>query len=136
MGQQTTASCKCGYSFRCSIGGSKKATPEQTKFPHYCATCGVVNASPYAERRDCPQCHSEPLVRYGIETACRPFYIFGFRLRFLDRTIRSWDKTVSIPVGEVRFMWGEFSVTEGDHLCPGCGEMNLRFDDESVCFID
>lgn len=87
-------------------------------FPHYCSECGVVNATPYQIHPECPQCRSGPLRRYGVA-----------RLRFLERTNLEWDSLVTNPVGDdTIFQCSEFTVTSGDHLCPSCGEMNLRFD--------
>jgi hypothetical protein len=43
---------------------------------------------------------------------------------------------VTNPIGDIRFEWAAFSVTEGDHRCPACQEMTLRFDDMSDSFFD
>ena len=136
MGQTTTANCRCGYTCRAVFGGTRNATIEQMRFPHYCTQCGVVNASPYRRHSACPQCHSAQLHRYGVAESQGSVSIFGIRLRFLERTSRDWDRLATNPIGEVRFQWNEFSVTKGDHRCPGCGEMTLRFDDMSDSFFD
>ncbi|WP_430464084.1 helix-turn-helix domain-containing protein [Tabrizicola sp.] len=136
VGCSTTASCRCGYTCRAVFGGTRNATTEQMRFPHYCAQCGVVNTNPHRENSLCPQCRSVPLHRYGVEASYKPVYIFGIRLRFLERTTRDWDKLATNPIGEARFRYNQFSVTEGDHRCPGCGEMTLRFDDMRDSFFD
>lgn len=136
MGQTTKANCRCGYTCRAVFGGTRNATPDQLRFPHYCAKCGMVNANPYLKDAECPLCRSAQLHRYGVEAACNPFYIFGIRMRLLERTSRDWDRLATNPIGEVRFHCAEFTVTEGDHRCPGCGEMTLRFDDMRDSFFD
>jgi hypothetical protein len=136
VGCSTTASCRCGYTCRAVFGGTRGATTDQMRFPHYCAKCGVVNANPYRKNSECPQCRSAPLHRYGIAASLRPVSILGIRLRFLDRTSRDWDKLVTKPVGDVSFQWGEFSVTEGDHLCPECGTMNIKFGSDTIAYFD
>lgn len=136
MGQSTTANCQCGYTSQAVFGGPRKAQLDQLMFPHYCEQCGVVNASPYKKHPKCPNCYSSPLHRYGVETSTRPVYILGVRLRFLERTTLAWDKLNTTPIGDVRFQLSEFTLTEGNHRCPECREMTLRFDVTSVTFFD
>ncbi len=136
LGQSTTAKCRCGYTCRAVFGGTRNATLGEMTFPHYCSECGVVNATPFRKQSECPRCRSAPLHRYGVEAKRRPVYILGFRFGLLERTRREWDKLVTNPIGDIRFEWAAFSVTEGDHRCPACQEMTLRFDDMSDSFFD
>lgn len=136
MGQSTKANCRCGYTCHAVFGGTRYATLDQMRFPHYCSECGVVNANPYQKLSECPKCHAAPLHRYGVKTTHKPNYFLGIRLRFLEKTTLDWDSFVTNPVGEACFQCAEFSVTVGDHLCPDCGEMRLKFDDQSLCFFD
>lgn len=136
LGQSTTAKCRCGYTCRAVFGGARNATPDRVRFPHYCAQCGVVNANPYRKHSECPECHSAPIHRYGVEVSQKQVHVFGVRLRFLERTSRDWDGSLTNPIGQVRFQWAEFSVTGSEHLCPACEEMTLLFDDQSDCFFD
>ena len=136
MGQSTTARCRCGYACRAVFGGTRNATGDQLNFPHYCSECGVVNANPYRQHSECPKCRLVPLHRYGVKASHRPVLILGIHLRFLTRRNRDWNRLVTNPIGDIRFQWDEFSVTEGDHRCPACGDMTLRFDDMSDSFFD
>ena len=136
MGLSTVAKCRCGYSCWAVFGGPRNACQDRIKFPHYCAQCGLVNANPYKKDAECPQCQSADIHRYGVETSHKPIYILGIRCRFLERTNRAWYDSVTNPVGDTRFQHCEFSVTEGDHCCPACRAMTLRFDDQSIVFFD
>lgn len=136
LGQITEAICRCGYSTLCRLGGTRRDTLEECTFPHNCPECGIVNAPMFSDGLSCPKCHSAELTRYGTKTVHKRGRFLGFRTAWRDTNITTWNDKVTSPRGKPIHQCWEFHLTKGDHLCPSCGEMSLRFDDQRITFFD
>lgn len=136
LGQVTTASCRCGYTFRCVLGGTKSQRFEEGTFPHYCDQCGVVNAPFFSDGHTCSHCRSGILIRYGTATTRRDGRLLWLRMPSRDTTTTTWNDKVTSPRGLPLHQWWDFRLTKGDHLCPQCGDMSLQFSEQVLQFFD
>lgn len=136
MGIQTTASCECGFATICVIGAGRNARPEEALFPHYCPNCGFVHQAIIPDEAYCANCASFHPVRYGVKTTRKRASLLGFHLPSLDKTQSTWNAQVTAPRGNAIHHYCDLSLTEGDHLCPACKEMKLRFSRDVPTFFD
>lgn len=136
MGQLTSADCKCGYSSDAVLGRAMKQRPSEATFPHYCPKCGVVNAPVTSDGLGCTECHSAKLTRYGTKSARNKPEHSTLATEPPSSTSKTWNANVTMPRGNSRFKWWDLELTPGDHLCPSCGEMSLRFGDRMMIQFD
>lgn len=136
LGHITEARCRCGYSTLCRLGGTRRETVEEGTFPHHCSVCGIVNAPMFSDGLSCPECQSAELTRYGSTTVRKRGRFLGFRAAWRDTRVTTWNEKVTVPHGEPIHQCWEFYLTEGDHLCPSCGVMSLRFSERVLQFFD
>lgn len=66
MGSIKNASCPCGFQKSVVVGGSMARFREESYFPYYCATCGLVDVNIAKEDLiACPECQSQSITQYG-----------------------------------------------------------------------
>lgn len=118
MGSSHRAHCKCGYETEVNVGGGMRDFRTKSYFPHYCATCGLVEVNiAKAEAKGvvppCPKCGNNDLHEYGTETACEPMY----------------DNHVALQ-------WGTYHAMNKGNLCPACKKMTMVFSSMPTILYD
>lgn len=110
MGQIQSASCACGFSSTITVGGGMRDFQTNAPFPHYCKTCGLVNANMQADPIACPTCQSQEVIAYG-------------------------QPPISLPSeGRPGVEWGGYKAPRTGNLCPKCKEMTLEFEPATIMF--
>ena len=104
MGSIYQAKCSCGFQQSTTVGGSRSNFQNDSKFPFYCKTCGLVDVNICQSKLRCPTCNSRKLKVYGKP----PISPKAFEIREL-----SWDS---------------YSAGARDHLCPQCKKHSLYFE--------
>jgi hypothetical protein len=74
-------------------------------------------------------------IRRQKKTVSRALFL-GFRLPTLDKIVVQWDARVTNPVGEAVCSCWDLSLTKGDHFCPSCEVVELKFDERPIGFFD
>lgn len=134
MGVQVNLRCDCGYEKRVSIGGGMANYKTVCDFPHYCRECGVVTANTYDDPVHCPSCNTTDIIRYGQTEV--PKSPDEGEESWLTPKKYTWDPYVTNPVeGRYESSWS-LRLTEGDHLCPACLHMTLRYDPRTTRRFD
>ena len=110
MGQRQNIGCQCGYSSTVTIGGGMRDFQKDSRFPHYCKTCGVVDVNVQVEPRQCPRCDSQDVAQYGLP----PISLLG--------------------EGYPSVQWGKCGAYRTGNLCPQCKEMTLEFKNITMMF--
>ena len=107
MGTILYAKCKCGYEKdNIYVGGGMSNFRTYNPFPHYCQDCKIMfEANLYDEQISCTECGSSNIVPYDDPSVC--------------------NTDESIPRSRSTKVW---VLTDGECLCPNCGEMTLKFE--------
>lgn len=111
MGMGYSARCKCGHMTDFAVGGGMEDFDTNSPFPHYCASCGLVEvnlASPSTQQR-CPSCRSAAVLPYGKPPLSR-----------VPGDSANGDDD------------GRVSLAALDHFCPNCKSMTLNFEVEML----
>ena len=104
MGSIRKVSCLCGFQSTAKIGGGMKDFRENSTFPFYCQTCGLVEVNITKDEMRCPKCNSTEVKQYGIPP-----------ISDLPETKR----------GSV--YWGDYEAELKGHLCPACKQKTMEF---------
>lgn len=110
MGQTQKVACPCGFRSSVTIGGGMRDHQTDSRFPHYCKTCGLVDVNVQAKPLQCPRCQSQDVVQYGLPP-------------------------VSLPgEGYPSVQWGKCGAYRTGNLCPQCKQMTLEFKEVTMMF--
>lgn len=111
MTGQVSAECPCGLRVVALLGGDEANYATTCYAPALCETCGrVVESNVLEDEPRCPQCGAADPVPYDDPA------LIG---EPGERVVATWD-----ALGEGG--WA-FALTDGQYLCPACGQMTLRF---------
>ncbi len=81
-----------------------------SRFPHYCQDCGLVDVNVQAKPIACPSCQSTAVIAYGQEPISLPS-----------------DERAGVD-------WGGYCAPRTGNLCPKCKQMTLEFESPSIMF--
>lgn len=110
MGQIQNVECACGYRRSVTIGGGMRNFQTDSRFPHYCKTCGLVDVNVKAMPLQCPSCQAQDIVQYGLPP-------------------------VSLPGdGHPSVQWDNYGAYRTGNLCPQCQQMTLEFKEITMMF--
>jgi hypothetical protein len=110
MGQRQNVKCQCGYRRSVTIGGGMRNYQTDSRFPHYCKTCGLVDVNIQSTPLKCPDCHSPDVMQYGLPP-------------------------ISLPGdGRLSVQWGKYEAYRTGNLCPQCQQMTLEFTNTTMMF--
>jgi hypothetical protein len=148
MGSSHRAHCQCGFATNVTVGGGKYTFKEDSQFPYYCGSCGIVSVNIAKLKIDdqphCPKCGGAEVHQYGKAPVSISFIELpplsltshvanqlaersakiGIRLPFGRVREVKPKKTVRMPVTTVAdgksqaFQWGDFNAFALDNLCP------------------
>lgn len=65
MGAKYRASCECGYFTEVNAAGDMSCQAEASRFPFYCANCGLVEVDTGLSAPVCPNCGRADIAQYG-----------------------------------------------------------------------
>lgn len=104
-------SCACGYRRLVRTGGLMQTWEEESWWPFYCSSCGVVDVN-FRNPLVCSRCGTTEIVAYGEAPVshrqdCRFAYV------------QAWD----------------YEACKHGHLCPSCHRYELIFDRSKVFVI-
>lgn len=127
MGSIAEAVCICGFSRKCTFGGTMSSFMEDGRFPYWCHRCGLVSANVQNLPIICPECEASDIIQYGTnDDEQQPGYSVLILIRFL--LTRTWPKgVVSIPKGTAAISDWPRRVPMEFNLCPSCRKMTLKF---------
>jgi hypothetical protein len=111
MASKNRAHCACGFEKMIQVGGTRLSFQNFSTFPHFCKSCGLVEANVAKNPVCCPDCQSTDITAYGTET--------------LANYIQSGTSTIQ------HFL---YRAQHKGNLCPQCNEFTLMFDAASVLF--
>ncbi len=128
MGSVHTASCQCGFTTDVTVGGGRMTFHQDSKFPFYCQSCGLVavNVAPLARdctETTCPQCNAEGAVQYGVP----PVSLHDMRRSPGKLVSQFWEKQKPQEKHWAALQWGSREASESGHLCPACHQITLKF---------
>jgi hypothetical protein len=116
MGFGVLAICKCGYSKEFLIGGPMYSFVKTCYFPALCRDCGnIVRVNLLAQPPLCVECKSHNVTAYNQPE------LLGRRGK---NVVTSWNMVEDAS--------RVLELTDGDYLCPECGEYNLTFEDSGL----
>ena len=72
MGSIRNVACPCGFKSPVTVGGSMRNFLEDSRFPFYCETCGIVDVNVAKDDLYCPKCESRDVKQYGIPPISEP----------------------------------------------------------------
>lgn len=136
MGSIHSIACKCGFNSEVTIGGGRMTFRENSMFPFYCATCGLVemNIAPYADDvvvLQCPQCKKDKATQYGVPPASL------IDMRPKKKKFRfPWQKKEPESQTREAVRWGTRVASEEGHKCPSCLAMTLKISPFSSIMFD
>ena len=67
MGSIRNVACPCGFKAPVTVGGSMRHFHEDSRFPFYCETCGIVDVNVAKDDLYCPKWFDTPIL--PIQTA-------------------------------------------------------------------
>jgi len=103
MGSAQRASCQCGFLTDISAAGDMSCHLEDTRFPFYCAHCGLVEVNTALDVPVCPRCGTADIAQYGKPPV-------------------SVVPSHKYPAAPTYSLAGS-----ADNLCPACKKMTLIF---------
>ena len=105
MGSIHKAHCPCGYEKTIYVGGVRRTFLENSKYPHYCTDCGLVEVNVCKTPLQCPSCGSSGILPYG------------------HKKISKYKKKDAL----VLQLWDNSAQMDGN-LCPKCNQFTLKFE--------
>jgi hypothetical protein len=111
MASKNRAHCVCGYEKMIQVGGIRLSFRDFSTFPHFCKSCGLVDANVAKKPVYCPECQSTDITAYGTET--------------LANYTQSGNSTIQ------HFL---YRAQHNGNFCPHCKEFTLIFEAASVLF--
>lgn len=111
MGKIISVRCACGYGLdRMLLGGGMLNFATFCGFPCFCQDCkSLFLANVFNAPLMCPECSKDNVVLYDDETICQSE----------GEQVFSWN--MHNKIGR------KLVLTDGQYLCPSCGEYNLSF---------
>ena len=104
MGSIRKVSCPCGFNSSVKIGGGMRDFRNNSAFPFYCNTCGLVEVNVAKEELCCPKCTAKEVLQYGVPPIS-------------DLPETKWGSV----------SWGNYKAELRGHLCPACKEKTMEF---------
>ena len=104
MGSAQRASCQCGFLTDINAAGDMSCHLEDSRFPFYCAHCGLVEVDTALDRPICPHCGTADIAQYGKP----PVSVVHSR---------KYPESPTYPP----------DCTAVENLCPACKRMTLIF---------
>jgi predicted Zn-ribbon and HTH transcriptional regulator len=97
------ATCLCGFDAEIVVGGSRADFRQNSPFPFYCKSCGLVSANTAARPPVCPKCKTTEILQYG-------------------------KPPISVPKkGHVVLQNFNYEAFSEGNLCPSCQSQTLMF---------
>ena len=140
MGSSHQAHCECGFKTNVTVGGGRRTFQEDSQFPYYCASCGIVSVNiaklKIGDQPPCPKCESPEVHQYGLSPVSIPIVKPPPASRWdaAKQWITKRQPEQEVRVNRMALQWGEWEANEMDNLCPACLRMTLVFDQPSVMF--
>jgi len=111
MGSLVVARCECGLKTELHVGGGRNNYLTTCYFPCRCSSCRkVVQVNLLAKPPACPHCNSTAVLPYDQPE------LIGVKG---EVNVVQWSMR--------RELGRDLLLTDGLYLCPGCGDMSLRF---------
>lgn len=128
MGSVHTASCECGFTADVTIGGDRMTFLQESYYPFYCQSCGLVEVNVAPLARDCtetvcPHCHAAGATQYGVP----PVSLHDMRRTPDKAKGRFWKKQKPQTRPQAALQCWSREASESGHLCPACHKMTLKF---------
>lgn len=118
MGSQVTATCRCGLEVNVLIGGGMANFTTTCYFPCLCEAChNIVQVNLFAKGKQCPKCKSPVPISYDDPRLSESPG---------ERAVAEWNMQEQLG--------RELMLTDGNHMCPKCSKMSLRFRDSGLCW--
>jgi hypothetical protein len=111
MASKNRVHCECGFEKTIQVGGTRFSFKDFSTFPHYCKSCGLVEANVANDPVCCPDCQSTDITAYGTET--------------LANYSQSGTSTIQ------HFL---YKAQNKGNLCPQCNEFTLLIDAANILF--
>jgi len=111
MGSIRNVVCPCGFKSKVTVGGTMKNFLEDSRFPFYCVTCGIVDVNVAKDDLYCPKCESRDIKQYGIPPISNP--------PLINRGYVSA---------------GNYKADALGHLCPACNKKTMEFTRSEITF--
>ena len=151
VGSTHRAHCKCGFETEVTVGGSRAEFLENSKFPYYCANCGIVSVNiaklETGDKPPCPNCNGAEIHQYGLPPVSiplpppkpipRPKARGPFAFLFGRTPVQAPPEVgAPAPVRENRrtLQWDQYEANEFENLCPACKQMTMVFNTADVMF--
>lgn len=131
LGTVIEAKCRCGFSRRVVMGGTRSGYRDYRAFPHWCAQCGLVSANVALNQATCPNDTNHAVVAYGACDVEKPNWRSG-ALTWIKSWISAPTHATAQPIvsqqkGHEVVRDFDYWLTRRWHLCPDCGCMSLEF---------
>ena len=111
MASKNRVHCICGFEKTIQVGGTRFSFQDFSTFPHFCKSCGMVEANVAKDPVRCPECQSTVITAYGTET--------------LANYMQSGTSTIQ------HFL---YKAQHNGNLCPQGNEFTLIFDAANILF--
>ena len=111
MASKNLVHCACGFEKTIQVGGTRFSFQEFSTFPHFCKSCGLVEANVAKDPVCCPKCKSTEITAYGEET--------------LSNYKQSGISTIQ------HF---SYRAQHKGNLCPQCNQFTLLIDTANILF--
>ena len=140
MGSTHQAHCQCGFDTKVTVGGGRRTFQEDSQFPYYCATCGIVSVNIAKLKIDdqppCPKCGATEVHQYGRHPASIPLVNSPPASRWdaTKKWLTNYPPEAAARANRTALQWGQWEAYELDNLCPACKQMTLVFSPVSVMF--
>jgi hypothetical protein len=110
MGAIVMAKCDCGFRREMLLGGGMRTFATYCGFPFFCPLCKVMfESNILAGKVVCPSCNGTDGILYSNSSLC-------FRK---GRPVFKWKVA--------GYEEEDLDLTDGDYLCPGCGQPKMTF---------
>lgn len=140
MGSSHRAHCQCGFDTNVTVGGGKYTFKEDSQFPYYCGSCGIVSVNIAKLKIDdqppCPKCGGADVHQYGKHPVSIPVAEPQPASRWdaTKKWLTNYPTAPTVSVNRRALQWGAWETNELDNLCPACKKMTLVFSVVSVMF--
>ena len=137
MGLRHQARCDCGFQTEVRVGGGRRTFNEDSQFPYYCATCGIVSVNiaklTIGTCPPCPKCGAAEVHQYGSHPVSIPL---GEQPHGAMCGPADHQHATPTRVNRRTLQWGKWEANEFDNLCPACKQMTLVFDSMPLVMFD
>ena len=136
MGQIVSASCRCGYDEKFTIGGTRSSYRTHSYFPYRCEICGIVEVNIASMWRRCPNSVFHKIARLdgGFYERVGRIVIRNLLGLIGLRKPKPMPQVEEKPKPWVTCEWGNHKIYEESYQCPACGNSTLTFEKTGIRF--